>query len=73
MHVFGRSTNEPWEIRGRLWWTSMNKLFDVIFSEKEGTSSKHKDAVRIKNSTTFCVACKARVSKKIHRDQNFIL
>ena len=51
----------------------MNKLFDLIFSEKEGTSSKHKHTFRIKNSTTFCVACKAKVSHKIHRDQNIIL
>ena len=51
----------------------MNKLFDFIFSEKEGTSSKHKHAFRIKNSTTFSVACKAKVSRKIHREKNFIL
>ena len=51
----------------------MNKLFDLIFSEKEGTSSKHKHTFRIKNSTTFCVACKAKVSHKIHREKNFIL
>ena len=73
MPVFERSTNELWEIRGRLQWTSMNKLFDFIFSEKEGTSSKHKHAFRIKNSTTFSVACKAKVSRKIHREKNFIL
>ena len=39
-------------------------LFDLIFSEKEGTCSKHKHTFRIKNSTTFCVACKAKVSHK---------
>ena len=51
----------------------MNKLFDLIFSEKEGTSSKHKHKFLIKNSTTFSVACKAKVSHKIHREKNFIL
>ena len=42
----------------------MNKLFDLIFSGKEGTSSKHKHKFRIKNSTTFCVACKANVKNQ---------
>ena len=51
----------------------MNKLFDFIVSEKEGTSSKHKHTFRIKNSTAFSVACEAKVSRKIHREKNFIL
>ena len=73
MPVFEHSTNELWDIRGWLWWTSMNKLFDLIFSGREGTSSKYKHAFRIKNSTTFCVACNAKVSHKIHREKNYIL
>ena len=42
----------------------MNKVSDLIFSEKEGTSSKHKHKFRIKNSITFFVVRKAKVSRK---------
>ena len=51
----------------------MNKVSDLIFSEKEGTSSKHKHKFRIKNSITFFVAGKAKVSRKIYREPNFTL
>ena len=51
----------------------MNKVSDLIFSEKEGTSSKHKHEFRIKNSITFFVVRKAKVSRKIHREPNLTL